>query len=133
MKSSPKRDLSKRYGLQVITSNVVEDQGNRFVAHKVNVSAPADITAAVDAVKYSQYSIATASHNMYATRIQVGKFIHEYSDDDGEHSGSREIMNELRKRKHHQPTGRCDEMGKRNSTGQEAILHHLSVYIRSAG
>ena len=97
-RAPPKEILSKRCGLQVITSNVVEDQGNRFVAHKVNVSAPADITAAVDAVKYSQYSIATASHNMYATRIQVGKFIHEYSDDDGEHSGSREIMNELRKR-----------------------------------
>ena len=71
--------------------------GNRFVAHVANITSRDEIATALSAIKFSFHAIATATHNMYGTRINVNNSIQEYSHDDGEHGGARAIMEVLRK------------------------------------
>ena len=78
------------------SSDIVEERGNRFVAHVATIKSPNDIPVTLNAIKYSFHAIATATHNVWAARIQGTEAVAEYSDDDGEHGGAREIAKELR-------------------------------------
>ena len=50
--------------LEKDSSEVIEEKGNRFVAHLVNITTPNDIPNGLLAVKNSHHLIATATHNM---------------------------------------------------------------------
>lgn len=95
---TPSEVLGSRSALNVQGSKVFEEKGNKFLAHKARTHSIQDVSCAIEAIKYSHHSIATATHNMYAARVSVGQSIHEYCDDDGEFSGSREILNIMREK-----------------------------------
>lgn len=71
--------------------------GNKFVAHSITVKSAAQIPSILLSCKCSSHTMASADHHMYAARITKGNKIQEFSEDDGEHGGSHEIMKELRK------------------------------------
>ena len=48
-------------------------------------------------IKHTHHRLSNASHNMYAARVMENNQIVEYTDDDGDSSGSRHILKELRK------------------------------------
>ena len=93
---TPADIISKKDELELRSSDIVEERGNRFVAHVATIKSPNDIPVALNAIKYSFHAIATATHNVWAARIQGTEAVAEYSDDDGEHGGAREIAKELR-------------------------------------
>ena len=95
---SPEEVLDRKKDYKLDSSDIITASGNRFVAHMATISSPADIRPALDIIKYSFHNVATATHNMYGTRIQVGQKVQEYSDDDGEHGVAQEIVDVLRKR-----------------------------------
>ena len=95
---SPEEVLDRKRDYKLDSSDIITASGNRFVAHMATISSPADIRPALDIIKYSFHNVATATHNMYGTRIQVGQKVQEYSDDDGEHGVAQEIVDVLRKR-----------------------------------
>jgi putative IMPACT (imprinted ancient) family translation regulator len=96
-KLPPPDILSKKSALHLRSSDVVEDRGNRFVEHVATMNGPDDIPVVLNAIKYSLHAIATATHNIWGARIQVNQSVSEYSDDDGEHGGVREIIKELQR------------------------------------
>ena len=95
--TAPQVILAHRHAMNMCSSEARIEKENKFMAYIADVSAQADIPPTLSALKNSVHDIALATHNMFAVRVSVGSSIQEYHDDDGEHSGSRHIMQELRK------------------------------------
>ena len=94
--SSAPEIIKNRGEMQINSTSVIEEKGNRFAAHIGTVKNIAKVSQTILAIKNLHHSVSIASHNMYAVRVQVGDFIQEYCDDDDEHGGSAEILKMMR-------------------------------------
>ena len=81
--------------MDIRASEVIEEKDNIFMAHVATIKTPQEIINSVIAIRNNHHSLSTATHNMYAARIQVGAKIQEFTDDDGEHGGAAVILREL--------------------------------------
>jgi regulator of replication initiation timing len=88
--------IRKSPNMGIHPTHPVTDQGNKFISHIATVTSPMEISMAVTAIKHtSNRGTSTATHNMFAARILKNGRMLEYSNDDGEHGGSRHILQEM--------------------------------------
>ena len=93
--ATPSDIMTRQMHMGITSSKAVDDKGNRFIAHMAAITSVSDIPVALSAIKNRHYSIASATHNMFAVRATNGTAVQEYSDDDGEYGLSQEILKVL--------------------------------------
>ena len=78
---------------EVCTGNQIEDNSNRFSTHAVTVvSFRAVRKSLIDIMRLP--TVASASHNVFGYRFpSKDGSLHEGSEDDGEHSAGRALLN----------------------------------------
>ena len=82
--------------MDIKSTNVVEERGDRFVGISAKVGDAQNLIDSLVLIKNMHPDISTATHNMYAARLVVhGKTI-EYCDDDGEYGGGSIILSHER-------------------------------------
>ena len=96
-KARPQTIIENLNMFNLHTSQIITEKGSKFMAHIATVNSRNEVAMALSAIKHTHHSIAGATHNMFGARITAGQHIEEYSDDDGEFTGARHIMRELRR------------------------------------
>lgn len=82
--------------MNIYVTQPVTDQGNKFIAHTATCTNPVEVSMAINAIKHTKNNgTSNATHNMYAARLVKDGKIVEYTEDDGEHGGARNILREM--------------------------------------
>ena len=89
--------ISKVPSMHIKGSKVIEINGSRFIAHGAKITMPCDVIPTLDAIRFTHFNLATATHNMYASVTKTDKGVAEFMDDDGEYGGSRAILSAIKK------------------------------------
>lgn len=76
-------------------SEITSELGSSFQSHKANINDTAQVIPTLHQL-YCNHSVAKATHNVYAYRIESNGKLVENSCDDGEHGAGRKLLNLLR-------------------------------------
>ena len=90
-------DILHNYkNMDIHTTQYITMKDNHFIAHIAAASTTQEISMAVSANKHANNrGVSSATHNMFAARIQTDNRISEYVEDDGEFGGAKVILQEL--------------------------------------